>query len=859
MSKNHALLAGVFFGQEPEEQRNVLTRADFVRTVRAGARVSEIPLRLSNLEIKFPPMGREISKEVEARVRREFERVLDEALPAYELHKLGRFSAEDETFIQQEVERLLYEPQMPNAGEVERRIIKRLKLMSDSGFWKDSEAAAAWVAGDEKKKSVAWLCAKAAAAVHKWAEVLPDNPRNAGRYYVLHPPTFRTNKLEFTWFGELLSCANISQDWDAKWFAELMLNGLPEPISNFKMECLFLLRKPDGSVDRLVRLENVMGEISKGTHPGGCEILEAIPFGSPEKFRSWCLSRGNFAFSGNQTHLQMIHEDECRRSAGRIVNRIDSCGWHFLEEGLPGEKGYKIQKGIWFYGDGAILPDGITVRPDEFGIFWYNGEGYFLNNKGRESEFLQKKPLIHPGMTILNSGIDYTGWTNVPKGETETDHLRTLFREFCQRFYESIGGFEAWLGLGAVFAYSAAPEIFDREGFFPGLWVHGQFQSGKTKTGECLAAIEGFSMGAGIGIIQSATPAGMLQEAENYSNILVWMDEFREAEVEEVKLAILRNAFNRQAQAKWTPDGIQRVIKTAFMVTGESTSSDAALRSRYIHIQVSAARRLANNLAWLDQNKRFFFFFGRMLRERRGTFVQYTMHFLDQWIKSAGINNDREKKVHGIAYAAWMAVCALLESHGPEEVGAFKQLTLSHLKSAAEDATAETNVNRFWQDVLIAFKAGAIPKACFKLVGEPVEHPPGMPDLGHWVSYKLYFDPNMLLSELQIFLSKQNAKVVLKRNDLRDQMKTLPYWIPLSSRDEQGNIKQLQVRLGTGKDSSSTKVWGIKLDLHPDGLQRDAKREDYDRFLMDDNQGDPRKGPLFAIVHALQGEKEGLP
>ena len=83
------------------------------------------------------------------------------------LHKLGIFTEEEEAFIQKEVERLLFEPELPNAGDKEREIIKRLKKMSYTAYWKNSEAAASWMVDDEKKKTIGWLCAKAVAAAER--------------------------------------------------------------------------------------------------------------------------------------------------------------------------------------------------------------------------------------------------------------------------------------------------------------------------------------------------------------------------------------------------------------------------------------------------------------------------------------------------------------------------------------------------------------------------------------------------------------------------------------------------------------------------------------------------------------------
>ena len=98
-----------------------------------------IPLHVKNPAYartkNFCSMECEISKETAERVRREFQRALDSAAPPYELAKQGHFTDEEEAFIQKEVERLLFEPELPNAGDAERKIIKRLKKMSHASFW----------------------------------------------------------------------------------------------------------------------------------------------------------------------------------------------------------------------------------------------------------------------------------------------------------------------------------------------------------------------------------------------------------------------------------------------------------------------------------------------------------------------------------------------------------------------------------------------------------------------------------------------------------------------------------------------------------------------------------------------------
>ena len=76
--------------------------------------------------------------EVVARIRAAFMRVLDAAVPAYEVGQLNLFHDEDEKFIRDEVDRKLYEPQLPNGGQKERRMIERLKKLAEEKDWSTS-------------------------------------------------------------------------------------------------------------------------------------------------------------------------------------------------------------------------------------------------------------------------------------------------------------------------------------------------------------------------------------------------------------------------------------------------------------------------------------------------------------------------------------------------------------------------------------------------------------------------------------------------------------------------------------------------------------------------------------------------
>lgn len=811
-----------------------------------------------------------LSPEQARRAREAFQSALDSAAPPYELGQLHLFHDDEESFIRKEVERMLYEPQLPNGGQKERRMIERLKRLARQTDW----------AGKDR----------AAYAASRFEKILPENPRHAGRYYMRKPMTPKGDKKAFDWAVALKESAHESREWDKKWFAQLMLDGLPEPVSNFQMECLFLLRKSDGSVDRLVRLRNVLGETSRGEHHGGSHILDAEAFASPEKFRRWALHKGGFAWSGNQTELHKLHEDNTHDTAWRVINQVDSVGWLRV----PSVKGKTpgMISGIWFC-DECAYANGQCLMPDDDGIYWWEGEGYYLSQRGREGVFTQGRPKMRPELRITDCDLaKENGGTptadvgatlpekkngrarggtrpKIRPAATDAELYRAFFDELCRKFYDTLGGYEGWLCLGAMFAYGAAPELFEDHRLFPGLWVHGQMSSGKTTVTEWMMAIWGFKVSAGIGLMKG-TAVGLTQQCENYSNLPLWADEHRQGKVGDDKEAVLRDSFNRQSTVKWSPDGIQRQMRTSFVVSGESTSSDAATRSRFPHVQVSAGSRKADHLEWMTARKEYFFLFGRLLLERRAEFVTLLRGHLSDWLAAKELLgvSEREKIVHGIDWAAFMALTELLgtglttgEGTSPftiTGVAAFKKFMVEHARTSAADVSSETNVNLFWTDFINAFLAGDIDKHYFRLEWKVAEHPPGAPGQTsptggrtRWESFKLFMYPEPVIAAVQAYLVKQRANITLSRKDLRDQLSKNSYWMD----GPDGKIKK---RFGPdGQRTENITCWGFDMDKHPLAYQP-CSSEDWDHYLMHPGEADPRKGPLFQIVHALIKEENKL-
>ncbi len=830
------------------------------------------------------------------------------------------FHDPDETHIRREVERKEFEPKLANAGSLERKWLRRLQPMTYPTYWKDKKSAAEFMSGEGK--SVAWLCARAHGLATALAGLLPreefdrHGKPNPGAYYFWHPVTFKNDKVGMKWLGELRAAAGEAHEWEVKWMAEILLGGpdrpggTPEGVSDFALEAICNLRRWDGSVLRMVRLKNLLGETS--------EILElqADDFKSPDHFCGWALAQGTFTWDGNQTQLRALQWDVNRKTAWRTMLEVDTCGWHQITNscplgqpvrsgGLPVHTFVKgtcacgasegLVPGVWFEGDCAYH-NGKVLHKDAAGIYWVDGEGYFLRDKGREgAEFMQGLPMMQPERRLADmiTAKDLATFINQPTPRSVAERkiansqiansqgraakfedqglavkfedkelVKALFREVGQRFNEYVVSMEGFLGVGAMLSYLVAPEVFKRRKMFPGLFVFGQQGSGKGTMLEWLMALWGFEVGAGAG--NSASIVGVLQQAQNYSNHPVWIDEFRESNMKDFR-PILRDALQRQPSPKWVPpDGVHRKIRTMFVVSGESTTGDAATRSRFSHIQVSQIKRkeaiaaglVGDHYEWLTRYKHLFFVLTRFGLENRAALVNLTISYLDAWLgfeELAGAG-DRDRIAHGLHWAVWMAMCELLESHDPPETAAFKQFMIEHTATSSQSVKTETHLATFWTDLVSAFNEGDIPLNCFHYETADAEYPPGQ----RWVSCTLYLEPNGVLSALAAYLRKRGQSVTLRRNDLQDQLSKESYWI-------EGKHRK---RFGQEGLPGGITAWAFALDEHPLGLQRllladflaSLKPADPDdpAAFHHFREGDPRMGPLFAIIHKLQ-EREKRP
>src|SRR5207244_11461716 len=165
-------------------------------------------------------------------------------------------------------------------------------------------------------------------------------------------------------------------------------------------------------------------------------------------------------------------------------------------------------------------------------------------------------------------------------------------------------------------------------------------------------------------------------------------------------------------------------IYTSPVITGEGSSSDAATRSRYGHINVSERRRIGDGAARFNrvQNEaKFYYLIGRFLMENRPKFVENMVQLHDEWMRDpqirARIVNERVRFVYATAWSAFVALSRMIAGPGADERAGmkpnFKEELIKHGEQAHQDVYSETFLTRFWFDTSSGLARGKIKSKFF--------------------------------------------------------------------------------------------------------------------------------------------------
>jgi hypothetical protein len=454
------------------------------------------------------------------------------------------------------------------------------------------------------------------------------------------------------------------------------------------------------------------------------------------------------------------------------------------------------------------------------------------------------------------------------------EDVTVLFNELLQKLPEALGGMEAYMALGMVFASAAGPEIFNKWSCFPGLWLHGEPGGGKSTLGRWLIRIWGFNKDKGLPLPAddqrtTLTLAALSGALGQYGELPLWLDEYQTGTAAWVR-AILKNSYDRAEGAKKDFGNSPREYLSAVIVSGVATASEPQTRGRFAHIQVSSQNRTANHYDWLQVHSREFYRLGRFLLRHRQQYVESALRAMQVWLDSKSTKgvDDRARMVHALAYAGFHAACEVFDVS--VDLKGYWTWLVEHCQRGAADIQENVSVDLFWRELMNALDAGAFGHTAkerrqyFQVIEDKKAKSPvsehqtkagAAESFKGWKSYLLYFRPGPVIELLRIFKRRSGGDLPISQGDLLNQMKTRPYWH--TSKQKSGHRQKFN-----GKGMS---CWCIKVDQHPLGLVL-ISDEEFDESLVEDaeqnklftadNWVDQRKGDLFSLILSLLTKRD---
>ncbi|HVM51258.1 MAG TPA: hypothetical protein VMU04_24725 [Candidatus Acidoferrum sp.] len=769
---------------------------------------------------------REGWNKIKGEIQKQFEEVIHAAMPSSDWARSGRQPREVEAMFARRLKQMLYVPRLPSGGADEARIAMRLGRLASKLGSNGSSRLPLTARGRLRMLS------------GRYREL-------TGRYYNFRPLP-EGKRPEWEKAQKEASAADDVELWRA---CEVVLKGTPEPITDFVVEPLYVLVRVNGTRERIVRIRNVHGEVTELLHWPAEELA------TPKAMRIWLNNNSNCAnWEAGERELNRLGMDIGQAVNDRTVYEVPLRGQHY-------------PSGIWFYADGALL-NGKALYQDKNGIYWHNGKGYLPGDKDQEGEFFRMGP--RPGVP---------GPLMHPVVEVSRDTAKEIFAKFAQDIHDAVGGYAGWLALGAVLAFFVAREIFDRYTGVPGLWTSGEPGQGKTSINRWLVRIHGFLVKQGVPI-PGATAAALRGAMQQYGDLPLWLDEFQ-ARAEVWVTDIAKAAYERGGAPKRTFGDQPREVRTPLMISGVATSTDAQLRSRYVHVHVAAANRLNFNDDRYREVETFadreLYKMGRFILANREEFARLVMGQIGFWTKDPKLANcdDRSRIVHGAAYSAFVALASMLETHGAEQFAQFKESVRGHVEGAQADVRDQLYVTLYFEHLLNAVKQEGFGdtisrlKEYFKVVDKPedLKSPPVSEHQRQkgqesafcaWRSKLLYIQAQGSVEVVMAYRRRLGITENLSRKDLQEQMKGRPWFVP-----PPGKRSAHQVRFQSGGQEVA---WCIDVDRHEMG-RLEVSDEDFDASLRREDGNwktglhewaDPRKGPLYSLIELLERQpKEG--
>jgi hypothetical protein len=332
-----------------------------------------------------------------------------------------------------------------------------------------------------------------------------------------------------------------------------------DTISNFVINIKSSCFTPDGVI-RSVELVNEFGE-----HSATFSLTPAEMAGLTE-MKKFCLSKGNYIFEGTGSDLNNVWKLEFSRDMGDMIY-------------MPDRIGYIHEADLWLFGNLAAHK-GKVYKPDKDGIMWIRNKGY--------------KP-----QSIRQNSSGEASEDAIPNvSEKEVDLV-----DLAQKIKQTVGGYEAYMGMGWAVATIFSEDIFEQYKCMPILFPHGKRESGKSTFMRWMMAFFGVDIdGAGIA---DTSQNFIVRILSYYSCLGCWVDEYRNEPKVIQKDGYFRSAYNRQLSGKGTATAFQTKgfsVHGALAISGEELPKDNGLFTRLIPLQFSSYKRDRTYFNWINRH-----------------------------------------------------------------------------------------------------------------------------------------------------------------------------------------------------------------------------------------------------------------
>lgn len=650
----------------------------------------------------------------------------------------------------------------------------------------------------------------------------------------------------------------LAGDADGAWACAMVLKGRPVAFTDCILKPLYSLKK-QGEV-----LQKVL-EVKARTRQWVVE-LPGTALATATRLREYLLTYANVSMEIGQEEVDRLVADWNHVWNRVSVKELNAYGWSPEARAFVAADCMISEVPEMNHETGVASPVVLPNSMREHGYYRLGSGKWKLGRKDVEGKpFMMSKesyaPRFHPEV-------------EVKKGE-----VMELVQGLRERLYMTMGGFNGHLVLGSTLAYFAGDEVFEKYRGFPGVFLHGLPGQGKTTVAMWMVRIFGMRQDQGT-TLEGSSNAGVQVLCQQLRNIPLWIEEFQNTTRKELE-SVLKGLFGRESLAKVLENG-PRKPQTSAIVTGNSTSSDQAVRTRFMHVMVDKSSRLPRvggglseeecraaqqeNFDWLDAHKDEFWKVGRWVLRNRAKYVAALMKRLEDWMEWEGsrVTERRAQFIYGLAWAGMRALEDVLglkrggEMSNPwDRESAFMLHMVMEARGSVVSAASHGDLSH-WLDLLVsALTSGFLGSTRgelrryfhAKVVG--VESaPPGVGEESAqalkysgqtWKVYHLMVNPDVY-SELQRYARQSGEKALLRKQDLREHMTTQPWHVRPPTPDYKQRFA-----------GEPARPWIIALDLLAVYGYTQVSDEEYQAWKEPGSGGsDPRRGALYGLVDLLE-------